>query len=152
MLFRSGWFRVKEFYYDSRREKRQKTDEEYADALEALAAGREIRAVIADPSAASFMEVLRRRGWRVRKAENDVLSGIRTTARLLRTGRIVICRTCTDAIREFGLYRWEDRDRGTDRVRKENDHAMDDIRYFAATVANRGPGGFFAGSVERERI
>ncbi|MCI8870499.1 MAG: PBSX family phage terminase large subunit [Lawsonibacter sp.] len=147
-----GWFRVKEFYYDSRREKRQKTDEEYADALEALAAGREIRAVIADPSAASFMEVLRRRGWRVRKAENDVLSGIRTTARLLRTGRIVICRTCTDAIREFGLYRWEDRDRGTDRVRKENDHAMDDIRYFAATVANRGPGGFFAGSVERERI
>ena len=146
------WFRVKEFYYDSRREKQQKTDEEYADALEALAGGREIRAVIADPSAASFMEVLRRRGWRVRKAENDVLSGIRTTARLLRTGRLVICKTCPDAIREFGLYRWEDRNGGTDRVKKQDDHAMDDIRYFAATVAGRSPGGFFAGSVERKRI
>lgn len=144
------WYRVKEYYYDSRKHHRQKTDEEYAGALERLAGGREIRAVVADPSAASFIEVLRRRGWRVRKADNDVLSGIRRTARLLREGRLVICQGCVDAIREFGLYRWEEKEVGDDRVRKENDHAMDDIRYFAATIADEeSGGGMFAGCVER---
>ncbi len=67
------WYRVKEFYFSSRAQQRQMTDEEYADALKALAGDREIRAVIVDPSAASFLEVLRRRGWRVKKAVNDVL-------------------------------------------------------------------------------
>ena len=43
---------------------------------------------------------------------------------------------CKDAIREFSLYRWEE-DGQTDRVQKENDHAMDDIRYFCATVMRR---------------
>lgn len=124
------WYRVKEYYYDSRREGRQKTDEEYADALAALAGGRRITAVIADPSAASFIEVLRRRGWTVRKGRNDVLSGIRRTADLLRAGKLVICDGCTDCLRELELYAWA----GGDTVRKEHDHAMDDMRYFAATV------------------
>lgn len=152
---RSGvWYRVKESYYDARAVHRQRTDEEHADALAELAGERSIRAVVADPSAASFIEVLRRRGWRVRRAENEVLSGIRLTARLLKTGRLVICRGCQDAIREFSLYRWEDRDGGQDRVRKEHDHAMDEIRYFAATVAAREEdrGGIFAGCVERGRF
>jgi hypothetical protein len=72
----------------------------------------------------------------------------------LKTGKLVICEGCQDAIREFGLYRWEERGDGEDRVRKEHDHAMDDIRYFAATVAGREEGrvGFFAGSVERGRF
>ena len=148
------WYRVKESYYDAREVHRQRTDEEHADALAELAGDRSIRAVVADPSAASFIEVLRRRGWRVRRAENEVLSGIRLTARLLKTGRLVICRGCQDAIREFSLYRWEDRDGGQDRVRKEHDHAMDEIRYFAATVAAREEdrGGIFAGCVERGRF
>ena len=148
------WYRVKECYYDARAVHRQRTDEEHADALAELAGERSIRAVVADPSAASFIEVLRRRGWRVRRAENEVLSGIRLTARLLKTGRLVICRGCQDAIREFSLYRWEDRDGGQDRVRKEHDHAMDEIRYFAATVAAREEdrGGIFAGCVERGRF
>ena len=148
------WYRVKECYYDARAVHRQRTDEEHADALAGLAGERSIRAVVADPSAASFIEVLRRRGWRVRRAENEVLSGIRLTARLLKTGRLVICRGCQDAIREFSLYRWEDRDGGQDRVRKEHDHAMDEIRYFAATVAAREEdrGGIFAGCVERGRF
>ena len=148
------WYRVKESYYDAREVHRQRTDEEHADALAELAGERSIRAVVADPSAASFIEVLRRRGWRVRRAENEVLSGIRLTARLLKTGRLVICRGCQDAIREFSLYRWEDRDGGQDRVRKEHDHAMDEIRYFAATVAAREEdrGGIFAGCVERGRF
>ena len=144
------WYRVAEFYYDARAQRRQKTDEEYADALASLAGGRDIRAVVVDPSAASFIETLRRRGWRVRKADNEVLSGIRLTARLLKAGKLVICRGCEDAIREFSLYRWEEQGDGQDRVRKEHDHAMDEIRYFAATVAAKEEKGWFAGIVERK--
>lgn len=148
---RGVWYRVAEYYYDARAQHRQKTDEEYADALGQLAGDRQVQAVIVDPSAASFIETLRRRGWRVQKADNQVLSGIRLTARLLKERRLVICQGCGDAIREFGLYRWEEQSDGQDRVKKEHDHAMDEIRYFAATVAGREheKGGFFAGSVER---
>ena len=81
------------------------TDEEYARALEGLAGGRRISAVIVDPSAASFIEVLRRKGWRVRKAENDVLSGIRLTSDLLKAGKIVICEGCADCLREMERVR-----------------------------------------------
>ena len=145
------WYRVGEYYYDARAMRRQRTDEEHADALARLAGDRDIRAVIADPSAASFMETLRRRGWRVQRADNQVLSGIRLTARLLKGGKLVIGPGCADAIREFGLYRWEEQGDGQDRVKKEHDHAMDEIRYFAATVAGREPAaGMAAGSVERQ--
>ena len=147
------WYRVAESYYDARERHRQRTDEEHADALEELAGGRAIRAVVADPSAASFCAALRRRGWRVRRANNQVLSGIRLTAQLLKSGRLVICRGCEAAIREFGLYRWDEDGQGQDRVKKEHDHAMDEIRYFAATVvAGRSGGGLFAGSVERNGV
>ena len=146
------WYRVKEYYYDSRAEKRQKTDGEYADELEKLAGGRNIRKVVVDPSAASFIELLRRRGWTVEKADNDVLAGIRTTAELLRKGELVICAPCTDAIREFSLYCWDEKAVG-DRVKKIHDHAMDDIRYFAVSVAGAGDGSCFGGLwVERSRF
>ena len=145
-----SWYRVAEFYFDSRREKRQMTDGEYADALEALAGGRRLRGVIVDPSAASFLEVLRRRGIPVRKAKNDVLSGIRLTSDCLKSGKLVICDTCPDCIRELGEYLWEPGG-GKDRVRKEHDHAMDDMRYFAATVLGASAPVFAAQSVERRR-
>lgn len=145
-----SWYRVAEFYFDSRREKRQMTDGEYADALEALAGGRKLRGVIVDPSAASFLEVLRRRGIPVRKAKNDVLSGIRLTSDCLKSGKMVICDTCPDCIRELGEYLWEPGG-GKDRVRKEHDHAMDDMRYFAATVLGTAAPVFAARSVERRR-
>ena len=149
-LCRGAWYRVGEFYFNSREEHRQMTDEEYAGALEKLAGGRRITAVIVDPSAASFIEVLRRRGWRVVKADNDVLSGIRVTADHLKSGRIVICRECEACLREMDAYVWEAG--GTkDRVRKENDHAMDDMRYFAATVLGRQEAGVAVCSVERRR-
>lgn len=145
------WYRVKEYYYDARQERRQQTDQEYAQRLRELAGGREIEAVVADPSAASFLEVLRREGWNVRKANNDVLSGIRLTADALKSGRIVICSPCQDAIREFGSYCWDLAAGDRDKVRKEFDHAMDEIRYFVATVAapEEGDDPFFAGYVER---
>ena len=145
------WYRVKEFYFSSREQQRQMTDAEYADALEALAGGRPITAVIVDPSAASFMEVLRRRGWRVQKASNDVLSGIRMTSDCLKNGRIVICEGCSDCIREMDEYVWDLSGSSQDRVKKEHDHAMDDMRYFVATVLGKKKDGFAACTVERRR-
>ena len=145
------WYRVREFYFDSRREQRQMTDAEYADALQKLAEDRDITAVIVDPSAASFLEVLRRRGWRVQKAKNDVISGIRLTADLLKAGKIVICEGCGDCLREMEEYVWDLSGGSKDRVRKEHDHAMDDMRYFAATVLGEKQAGFVACSVERKK-
>lgn len=133
------WYRVKEFYYDARKQGRQKTDGEYVEDLRKLAAGRCIETVIVDPSAASFIEALRRGGWTVRKADNRVLEGIRRTAEALKSGRIIICRGCEAAEREFAMYCWEE-DRAHDRVKKENDHAMDDIRYFVMAL-DSGSGG-----------
>ncbi len=141
------WYRVREFYYDAAAEGSQKTDGEYARDLERLAGGRRIEAVIVDPSAASFIEALRRKGWPVRKADNRVLEGIRRTAEALKEGRVVICRGCQAALREFGLYRWED-DGTKDRVHKEHDHAMDDIRYFVMSLETEEP--LAAVSVERK--
>ena len=101
--------------------------------LRKLAGEREIERVIVDPSAASFIEALRRTGLKVQKADNRVLDGIRVTAERLKSGEIVICRGCDAALREFQLYRW-DKKSGTDSVIKEHDHAMDEIRYFAMSL------------------
>ncbi|MDE6107496.1 MAG: PBSX family phage terminase large subunit, partial [Oscillospiraceae bacterium] len=127
------WYRVDEYYYDSRQTGRQKTDREYVKDLERLAAGKHIRRVIVDPSAASFMAALREEGWPVVAADNQVLTGIRVTADLLKRGRLVICKPCRDAIREFSLYCWDGKGE-RDRVVKEFDHAMDEIRYFATSI------------------
>lgn len=144
------WYRVKEFYFSSRQQQKQMTDEEYAAALKDLVGQRKLTAVIVDPSAASFIEVLRRHGWTVRKADNDVLSGIRLTADCLKDGRIVICEGCADCLREMDEYVWDLSSGAKDRVRKEHDHAMDDMRYFVATVIGRQAAPFVACSVERK--
>lgn len=129
--------RIREYYYSGRAENRNKTDEEYYTELEKLAGELPVISVIVDPSAASFIEVIKRHGkFKVRKAVNDVLPGIATTARYLRSGALKIHRSCEDAIREFGLYTW-DESSTEDRPIKDNDHAMDDIRYFVMTVLRR---------------
>ena len=149
-LHRGVWYRVKEFYFSSRQAQRQMTDEEYAQALRNLVGDRTVEAVIVDPSAASFIEVLRRKNWRVRKADNDVLSGIRLTSDALKEGRIVICEGCVDCIREMDEYVWDLSSGAKDRVKKEHDHAMDDMRYFVSTVLGKKESGFAVCSVERK--
>lgn len=131
--------RLREYYYDGRKTKTPRTDEEHYKALEQLAgdvAGK-VRAVIVDPSAASFIECIRRHGlFRVWQADNSVLNGIRDTSSLLQMQYLHICDNCTDIIREFSLYRW-DESATEDRPIKENDHAMDDMRYFVRTAMTR---------------
>ena len=146
------WYRLREYYYNSRIEGTQRTDAEYVEELLGLCGSIRPSAVVVDPSAASFIEALRREGLSVFKADNDVLRGIRLTADLLKAGRIVICSDCIDAIREFSLYSWDEKKEGKDAPIKQFDHAMDDIRYFAATIAAPLGEGFFAATfVERER-
>ena len=142
------WYRVEEYYYDSRKAGRQKTDAEYVEDLRALLAGRRVSRVLVDPSAASFIQALRQAGFPVFRANNDVADGIRVTADLLKRGRLVICRSCRDCLREMELYCWDQRgDR--DAPRKENDHSMDDLRYFAMDVAGENSGAFAVTWVER---
>mgnify|MGYP002517393101 len=128
------WYRMREYYFDSRKEGRQRTDEEHYAELEALAGDLRITAVIVDPSAASFIETIRRHSrFAVVKASNSVIDGIRNVATRLQRGDIFICDCCTDNIREYGLYRWDEKT-AADRPIKENDHSMDDTRYFVHRV------------------
>lgn len=145
------WYRIREYYFDSRTEGRQKTDSEHYESLCELADGLKIESVIIDPSAASFIECIKRDGkFRVIPAKNDVIDGIRRVSDCLKNGKILFSPECKASIREFGLYRWEE-STAKDAVRKENDHAMDDIRYFVSTVLNQEEDiGFFALAMKRK--
>lgn len=143
------WYRLREYYYSSKREGALRTDEEHYAALEELAGGHEIEKVIVDPSAASFIECIRRHGkFRVAKADNDVITGIRRVSAALKEGRLMFHESCGDIIREFSLYRWSEKS-GADVPVKENDHAMDDLRYFVSDLSAGEDEGFFALSVTR---
>lgn len=125
--------RIKEYYWSGREKQVQRTDEEYCEEVQKLAESYNIRKVVVDPSAASFIAALRKRKFTVVKANNDVLDGIRRTAVYLKDGNIRIHRSCVNTIEEFGLYRWDEK-ATDDKVIKEHDHAMDDIRYFCNTI------------------
>lgn len=141
------WYRMAEYYYDSSREGIRRTDEEHYEGLEILAGERDIDYVVCDPSAASFIQCIRRHGrFRVVQARNDVVSGIRRTQDMIRSGGIMISAGCEDILREFKLYRWEEGS-GRDQPIKENDHAMDDMRYFVGSLEEESGCGFAALSI-----
>ncbi len=147
-LYRGVWYRIDEYYYDSRRHHLSRTDEEHYTALCDLIGGRQVSAIVVDPSAASFIQVIKNHGdYPVLPAQNDVLDGIRQTSSALKRQTIRICRTCSDCIREFALYRWKPD--GKDAPVKENDHAMDDVRYFVTSVLLRDEDDFFAFASDR---
>jgi len=129
--------RLREFYHSGRDSGRLLTDEEYHQKLVELAGALPVETVVVDPSAASFIATIRSHGiFSVRKAKNEVLNGIRIVAGMLRQGVLQFTPVCEDTLREFSLYHWEENGEA-DRICKENDHAMDDIRYFCATVLCR---------------
>lgn len=136
-LHRGVWYRFEEFYYSSRSEGRQLTDEEYYEKLTDFAGDRKIEAIIIDPSAASFIQCIRRHGkFNTVPAKNDVTGGIRKVQSAFRQGKILISPICKATLREFSLYRW-DEGSGKDTPKKENDHAMDEIRYFVQTILSQ---------------
>lgn len=130
-------FRIKEFYYSGREKNKLYTDEEYYHELEKLTENVPVQYVVVDPSAASFIETVRRHGrFSVKKAKNDVLDGIRYTAGLISAGKLLVSSSCENTLREFEEYCW-DTEQPEDKPLKQNDHAMDDIRYFCYTVLRK---------------
>jgi PBSX family phage terminase large subunit len=121
-----------EYYYDSRKHQRQKTDAEYAEDLRRFLKFRRPRSIYVDPSAASFKQELYRGGFDgVYDAENEVIDGIRFVGDYLNMGTMKICRNCSNVIQEFQSYVWDAKSAktGIDKPLKENDHSLDALRY-----------------------
>ena len=139
------WYRESEYYYSGRETGVQKTDEEYANDLSQwlqwLFTGPNPRysdyeklPTIIDPSAASFITLMRKRGvYRVIPADNSVMDGIRETATAIHSEKIKISPFCKHWLDEVQGYVW-DEDATEDKPVKVNDHAMDDTRYFVKTM------------------
>lgn len=135
------WYRFDEYYYSGRETGVQKTDEEYGQEIDRfsdqiadrLPAGMKLKTII-DPSAASFIALLRKKGrYKVLKADNSVEDGLRETATALKTGKIKVYPWCKDWVREAAGYSWDENEK-VDKPIKINDHAMDDTRYFVKTM------------------
>lgn len=148
--YHGKWYRIEESYFDSSKEGFSKTDEEHYISLVKLAGNRSIEMVICDPSAASFIECIRRKKvFRVMPAKNNVLEGIRLVGSCLHQERLYFSSECKDIINEFTLYVW---DEGKDDApKKQHDHAMDDMRYFVNTYLKyeEAEDSFFALNVKR---
>ena len=146
------WYGEREYYYSGRDPGIQKTDQEYADALRDwiadiweeyqhmpltggyLASERGRIKTIIDPSAASFIALLKKSEWsKVVKADNDVSNGIRDTAVCMQMGFVKILRSCANWIKEAGGYVWDDKSED-ERPVKVADHLMDSTRYFCKTM------------------
>lgn len=126
-------YRAAEYYYSGRETRKQLTNAQYLQRIQQLAGGHKIECVIVDPSAASFIAELRNADFTVRKGKNAVVDGIRRVSSALQAEKLRFSPDCKNCIREFGLYRW-DESCSEDRPIKENDHAMDDVRYFVNTI------------------
>ena len=125
--------REAEYYYDSRATNVRRDDEAHYKEVCKLIGDRKIEFIIVDPSAASFIEVIKKYAQYIAlPANNDVLDGIRVTTTFLNKGILKIHEDCENALNEFGLYSW-DVESTEDAVLKEYDHAMDEIRYFCYT-------------------
>lgn len=144
------WYGINELYYSGRDTGIQKTDNEYLQMLEDLIEpikqfipransifggvdSIEKIPVIVDPSAASFITLLRQsQFFRPQAADNDVLNGIRDTNSAIHKGLIKVHRRCKNWISEAQSYVW-DEDSVVDKPIKEHDHLMDSMRYFVRT-------------------
>lgn len=124
---------VREFYYRGGSANRMDNEGYYKKLVE-LIGDYPIQYIIIDPSAASMIETIQKYGdYMVVKADNDVLNGIQDVTKFLNVGALAFHSSCTDTFKEFDLYSW-DEDAQEDAVIKENDHSMDQIRYFCRTA------------------
>lgn len=133
--YKGTWYCIKEYYYSGRTKQKQRTDDEYANALDSFLNGIEATIII-DPSAASFITKLRQRNYEVVKADNDVVDGIRETQSAMNLGNIKFNSDLTNLFKEFASYVWDTKaaEHGEDKPVKQHDHAMDAMRYFVYMV------------------
>lgn len=118
---------LKEYYYDSKKELRQKTDVDYADDLEFFLNGITPEKIYIDPSAASFKTELLKRDFRsICDAKNDVMNGIRFQSQMLTNGTYKIHCQCVNTIKEYSNYVWDSRsvEKGEDKPLKIHDHCF----------------------------
>lgn len=146
------WYATNGYYYSGRDSGIQKTDGEYLTDIEERFSNEiglivhnideSVRTrvpvrkleVIIDPSAASFIALLQKTKWaKVRRADNDVMNGLRETASAITTGKFKVLRSIKEWEKEAGGYVWDDNLEGEERPVKINDHYMDASRYFAKT-------------------
>ncbi|MCQ2106539.1 MAG: PBSX family phage terminase large subunit [Fibrobacter sp.] len=133
---KNSWVCVREYYYSGREESRQKTVAELVEGLKGMLSGIKPERIIVDPSAAALIVELRKNGYKIRKADNDVNDGIADVASMLVSNRLYIMKCCRHTIEEFGQYLWDEKaaDRGEDKPIKLFDHCMDAVRYFVRTM------------------
>ncbi|GHU56003.1 phage terminase large subunit [Clostridia bacterium] len=85
-----------------------------------------------DPSALGFRTQLAELGVKnLRAANNEVLRGIQLVSAMFEGDLIRVCASCKNTIDELRGYAWDSKAaaRGEDKPVKENDHAMDALRY-----------------------
>ncbi|MFI5739180.1 PBSX family phage terminase large subunit [Streptomyces anulatus] len=126
-----------EWRYDARHQRRQLTDFEYSERLRGWL--RDVpgigpvrpQFVTVDPSAASFIQQLRRDKLTPTPAKNSVLDGIRTVSSLFATDRLKVHASCQELIAEISGYAWDDTaaGKGEDKPIKAADHSCDALRY-----------------------
>ena len=134
------WYCIKEYYHKGKDGKQKSVDEYYSDLLK-FADGYRITKFICDkaPIAASFnIHLKRRKDFMSQDCDNEVLAGIQDVATALNKGLIKINDCCKNAIEEFDLYSWE-QDCIEDRPIKEDDDALDALRYFVKTLGFANP-------------
>lgn len=130
----------REYYYSGREKGIQKTDTEYLEDFKAFVGDEYPDMVLIDPSAASFKTLLRREGFRVKEADNEVNDGIRMVGMMLQTGKLLIHDSCEMMKKEFASYVWDEKaavERGVEQPVKQNDHTMDALRYFIKTMIKK---------------
>ena len=89
--------------------------------------------VIVDPSAASFIALLKKSDhFRPIAANNEVINGIRNTSTAMERGIIRVHERCKQWKNEAQGYIWDEKAQ-EDRPVKDMDHLMDAMRYFVQT-------------------
>ncbi|MFK4900603.1 PBSX family phage terminase large subunit [Lactococcus petauri] len=140
------WYCQDEFHHSGRETGKQKTDAEYADELDSFVANHNIKKgeikIILDPSAASFRAELKKRGYIVKKAKNDVVDGIRHMMSCMNEGQMKWSSKCVESFKEFASYVWDEKaaEQGKDEPVKAFDHHCDAHRYFAYKVIKKRGG------------
>lgn len=128
---------IKEYHYSGRDNGKRLDNEGYYQKVVETIGDLPIEYIIVDPSAAGFIETIKKYGkYIVKGANNDVLNGIQEVTKYLNYGLLEIHESCTETIKEFGMYAWDDK-AIDDEVIKENDHHMDLTRYYVYTVARQ---------------
>lgn len=124
---------VKELYYRGGSDNRV-DNEAYYKMLRELIGDYPIEYIIIDPSASSMIETIQKYGkFMVVKADNDVLNGIQDVTKFLNSGALAFHESCKSTFEEFETYSWDEKS-AVDAVLKENDHSMDQLRYFCRTA------------------